>query len=130
MSEKNAQPGPGRGDRLYRLSQAGRRINESLDVDREGGIKSGGASGSRTPREWHPSGGGRATPPRCSAASSLRCTPRSHQPDYEAGLTVTSKESLTSLPSGSSAVTVMVAVPVDVATTVRVEPDTHIDATP
>ena len=38
MSEKNAQPGPGRGDRLYRLSQAGRRINESLDVDREGGI--------------------------------------------------------------------------------------------
>ena len=49
---------------------------------------------------------------------------------YEAGLTVTSKASLIRLPSLSSAVTEMVAVPVHVATTVRVEPATHIDATP
>lgn len=48
---------------------------------------------------------------------------------YEAGLTVTSNSSLTSLPSGSFAVTVMVAVPVPVPTTVSVVPSTHIDAT-
>ena len=54
------------------------------------------------------------------------CSPCS---SYEAGVTVTSKASLTSLPSASFAVTVIVAVPVPVATTVRVEPATHMVAT-
>ena len=54
----------------------------------------------------------------------------SGRPPYEAGDTVTSNSSLTVLPSASWAVTVIVAVPAPVPTTVRVEPLTHTDATP
>ena len=50
---------------------------------------------------------------------------------YEAGGdTVTWNASLTRLPSGSSDVTVMVAVPVPIAVTVRLKPSTNMDTTP
>ena len=47
---------------------------------------------------------------------------------YDTGDTVTSNPSLTSLPSASRAVTVIVAVPVDMPTTVSVVPSTHMVA--